>query len=339
MLLRYKALDKCFRSHKKWTLEMLVAHCSKVLGEKISKRSVQSDIQFLRDNNAPIIVTEKKYYSYDNKWYSIFKNTIPSKLEEQFAECIDFVREMSDFPKYKQYKDNTSHKENFSAEYYVKKWEQQLFNSGYFDSSYFFSSNEVRKITSHIHRYNIADGDSIIKDKVLLKRLLNPSLRKIVKKIDTRVFLVDAIYSTKQKEHAYEQSLHLPMRQRKIPQNLTLWGYPSEEKYEKPNRKILYSSTFAIQIFLKDVTRNTGALQVIPGSQQRELTPLEVSLIANNCYPTACEVNKGGIVGYKPMLIQRIEPSESPKNKQSITLWFSSYHLPVHYVWNNEINI
>lgn len=343
MLLRYKTLDKCFRSSKKWTLEMLVEDCSKVLGEKISKRSIQSDIQFLRDNNAPISVCKKKYYEYTDKSYSILKAEIPEKLEEQFIECIDFVKEISDFPKYKRYKDSlhtiTPRKDKIKAIDYVKLCEQQLVQSGFFVNHTFFSPSEIRKITNLVRSHKIQSSRSIADDKNLLSIILTKRLRNLVKKINSRAFLVEAVFNTSQEPTDYQQLLNLPMRQRKIPQNLTLWGYPAEEKHEKPDRKELYKYTFAIQIFLKDVTVNTGALQVVPGSHQRELSPLEIGLITNNTYPSICEVEKGSLVGYNPMLIQRIAPSESPKNKQSITLWFSSYHLPVHYLWNNEINL
>lgn len=343
MLLRYKTLDKCFRSQKKWTLEMLISHCSKILKEKISKRSIQSDIQFLRDNGAPITVNEKKYYAYKDKSYSILKTTIPGKLEEQFIECIDFVKEISDFPKYKRYKD-TLHtikprKDKTKAIDYVKLHEKQLSQLGFFVSHSFFTPTEVRKISALIRKHQIAEGSSIAKDKVLLNALLTPKLKTLAKKVNPRAFLVDAIFNATQSPKEYQQVLDLPMRQRKIPQNLTLWGYPSEEKHEKPDKNILYTRTFSFQIFLKDVAQHTGALQVIPGSHQRELSLLEIGLITNNTHPTACEVEKGGIIGSKPLLIQQIAPSESPKNKQSITLWFSSYHLPIHYLWNNEINL
>lgn len=317
---------------------MLVSHCSNILGEKIGKRSIQSDIHFLREQNAPIIVNEKKYYTYENKTYSILKTEIPKKLDDQFTECLDFIKEISSFPKYKQQLLSLQ-KSKRKAEHYVKFLERQLAQAGYFINNAFFSDAELRKIATLIRNHKVADGDSIAKNRILLRTVLTPKLKSLVRKINSHTFLVDATFTLTQHPKEFEQVLNLPFRQRKIPQNLTLWGYPTEEKYEKPNKENLYKHTFAIQVFLKDVTRQTGALQIISGSHQRELSPLEISLIANNTYPMACEVRKGSIVGYKPMLIQRIEESVSPKNKQSITLWFSSYHLPVHYLWNNEINL
>lgn len=341
MLLRYKTLNECFLSSKKWNIEMLIIHCSKVLGEKISKRSIQSDIQFLRDNGAPIIVQDKKYYTYENKSYNFFKAKTPEKLEAQFIECINFVKDMSVFPKYKHYKDSLriiTTKEDKTVDS-VKLCEQQLNEFGYFINNAVFSAAEVRRILALVRSHQVKNDDSISKDKILLKNVLTSKIKSIVKKISPHTFLVDAVFNAEQHPSDFQQLLNLPFRQRKIPQNLTLWGYPTEEKYEKPDKEALYAKTFAIQIFLKDVTRNTGALEVISGSHQRELSPLETNLITRNVSASACEVKKGGIVGYKPMLIKSVLKSESPKNKQSITLWFSSYHLPVHYLWNNEINL
>lgn len=343
ILLRYKTLDKCFRSPKKWTLDMLIDHCSKVLDEAISKRSIQSDIQFLRDTGAPIIVNNKKYYTYEDKSYSLLKKEIPKKLEEQFIECIDFVKEISDFPKYKQYKDTlrtiTPRKDKAKTVDYIKFYTQQIANAGFFISKTFFSDIELRKLSKLVRSQNLTDKQSIANAEVLIDAILNSKLKNLVKKINPRAFLVEAIYQENQIATEFEQILNLPIRQRKIPQNLTLWGYPVEEKIEKPDKNQLFKDTFVLQIFLKDVTEHTGALEVIAGSHHRELSPLEIKLITNNTFPTSCEVDKGGIVGYKPMLIQGIKPSESPKNKPSVVLWFSSYRLPVHYLWNHEIQL
>ncbi len=292
ILLRYKILDKCFRSSEKWTLAMLVKHCSEELKEKVSKRSIQSDIQFLRDNGAPIIIIEKKHYAYEDKSYSILENKVPAKFEEQYKECTDFIDELNTFNLHSSEKP--------------------------------FSTTTIPSLTL-AEKYK--DHDYVKLQKSQFESL------------GPRAFLVEATYNLTQKPKDYEQVLKLPMQKRQIPKNLTLWGYPTEEKHEKPNKEELYKYTFAVQLFLKNVKCNTGALQVIQGSHQRELSPLEINLIAQNTHPVHCDVEKGGFIVYSPLLIQKIAPSESPKNKQSITLWFSSYQLPVHYIWNNHITI
>jgi len=81
-LIRYRTIDKCLQNRsRKWTLEDLIKACSDALYEfegkatNVSKRTVQLDIQFMRSNklgyNAPIVVYQKKYYTYEDDLYSI----------------------------------------------------------------------------------------------------------------------------------------------------------------------------------------------------------------------------------------------------------------------------
>lgn len=81
-LIRYKTLDSCLRNRaRKWTLETLIDACSDAVYEfegiqnGVSKRTVQLDIQLMRSDklgyNAPIVVVDKKYYTYDDPKYSI----------------------------------------------------------------------------------------------------------------------------------------------------------------------------------------------------------------------------------------------------------------------------
>ncbi len=86
-LLRYKTIDICLRNrNRKWTLEDLISEVSVVLHRQgyiiasVSKRTIQQDIQDMRGilYNAPIIVKEKKYYTYSDKYFSIetIKNNV-----------------------------------------------------------------------------------------------------------------------------------------------------------------------------------------------------------------------------------------------------------------------
>ena len=81
-LLRYKTIDKCLRNRaRRWTLEDLVEACSDALyeysgkDEYLSVRTIQLDIQRMRSDelgyNAPIVVRDRKYYTYEDPEYSI----------------------------------------------------------------------------------------------------------------------------------------------------------------------------------------------------------------------------------------------------------------------------
>lgn len=81
-LIRYRTIDQCLQNRfRKWTLDDLIEACSEALYEYegirkgVSRRSVQADIEIMRSDKlgyeAPIIVIDKKYYTYEDKAYSI----------------------------------------------------------------------------------------------------------------------------------------------------------------------------------------------------------------------------------------------------------------------------
>ncbi len=81
-LIRYRTIDKCLQNRRrKWTIENLIDACNDTLYEyegidkSLSMRTIRLDLNAMRSDklgyNAPIIVTNKKYYSYEDPEYSI----------------------------------------------------------------------------------------------------------------------------------------------------------------------------------------------------------------------------------------------------------------------------
>jgi len=90
-LIRYRTIDNCLQNRfRKWTLDDLIEACSEALYEfegidkGVSRRSVQADIEMMRSDKlgyeAPIVVVDKKYYTYADKQYSI--TNIPLSHED-----------------------------------------------------------------------------------------------------------------------------------------------------------------------------------------------------------------------------------------------------------------
>jgi predicted DNA-binding transcriptional regulator YafY len=107
-LIRYKVLDSCFRNRqRKWTLDLLVDKVSDALYEYegISKgasiRTIQYDIQMMRSDklgyNAPIIVVDKKYYTYEDPKYSITNLPISHADMQQMAEAVELLKQFKGF--------------------------------------------------------------------------------------------------------------------------------------------------------------------------------------------------------------------------------------------------
>jgi predicted DNA-binding transcriptional regulator YafY len=81
-LIRYRTIDKCLQNRRrKWTIDDLIEACSEALcayegvDKGISLRTIRMDLNAMRSDklgyNAPIIVTDRKFYSYEDAGYSI----------------------------------------------------------------------------------------------------------------------------------------------------------------------------------------------------------------------------------------------------------------------------
>lgn len=107
-LIRYKTIDNCLRNRqRRWTLEDLIEACSEVLYEYegidkgVSSRTVQNDILQMRSEklgyNAPIIVVEKKYYTYEDPNYSITNNPLSNGDLNKLTEVVDILKHFKGF--------------------------------------------------------------------------------------------------------------------------------------------------------------------------------------------------------------------------------------------------
>jgi predicted DNA-binding transcriptional regulator YafY len=107
-LIRYKTIDACLQNRfRKWTLENLVEKCSEALYEYegiqkgVSLRTIQMDIQMMRSEklgyNAPIIVLDKKFYTYEDAKYSITKIPLTHQDLNILSEVVKILQQFKGF--------------------------------------------------------------------------------------------------------------------------------------------------------------------------------------------------------------------------------------------------
>ncbi len=112
-LVRYRTIDNCLKNRqRRWTLEDLVDACSEALYEYegidkgVSKRSIQMDIQLMRSDklgyNAPIVVMEKKYYTYDDPEYSITNIPLTDQDLGKLTEVVEILRQFKGFSHFQE---------------------------------------------------------------------------------------------------------------------------------------------------------------------------------------------------------------------------------------------
>lgn len=107
-LIRYKTIDTCLRNrYRRWTLDDLIDACSEALYEYegidkgISRRTVQGDIQIMRSEklgyNAPIIVYDTKYYTYEDEDYSITNTPLSEQDLKVMSEAVEVLSQFKGF--------------------------------------------------------------------------------------------------------------------------------------------------------------------------------------------------------------------------------------------------
>lgn len=149
-LVRYKTIDQCLKNRfRKWTLEDLMEACSDALYEYegitqgVSRRTVQLDIQNMRSDklgyNAPIVVQDKKFYSYEDRNYSITNNPLSKQDMETLTEVVGVLKQFKGFSYFNELTEMVSRLED-------KLYKQQHKGISYID----FEKNELLKGLEHI---------------------------------------------------------------------------------------------------------------------------------------------------------------------------------------------
>ncbi|MEO1410765.1 MAG: WYL domain-containing protein [Bacteroidota bacterium] len=112
-LIRYKTIDQCLQNrYRNWTLEDLIEACSEALYEYegiekgVSRRTVQSDIQMMRSDKlgyrAPIVVRDRKYYTYADPDYSITNIPLTDQDLHKLTEVVEFLKQFRGFSHFRE---------------------------------------------------------------------------------------------------------------------------------------------------------------------------------------------------------------------------------------------
>lgn len=107
-LVRYRTIDRCLQNRRrKWTIENLIDACNEALYEYegiakgVSLRTIRLDLHAMRSDklgyNAPIVVTDKKYYSYDDPDYSIANIPLTTQDLNILQEVSHLLRQFKGF--------------------------------------------------------------------------------------------------------------------------------------------------------------------------------------------------------------------------------------------------
>jgi predicted DNA-binding transcriptional regulator YafY len=122
-LIRYKTIDDCLRNrYRKWTLDDLIKKVADVLYDLegittgVSRRTIQADIQVMRSDklgyNAPIVVTNRKFYTYSEPDYSINNAPVNKADVEKMKEIVGVLKQINGFTYFDEMSDMITRLEN-----------------------------------------------------------------------------------------------------------------------------------------------------------------------------------------------------------------------------------
>ena len=150
-LIRYKTIDLCLRNrYRKWTLEDLIEKVSDALYEfegittGVSKRTIQADIQFMRSDklgyNAPIVVENRKFYTYENPDYSITQSPLKEEDVDKMKEIVSLLKQFNGFQYFEEMTE------------LIAKLENNIYKSSKKTPNYLqFESNKQLKGIEHLN--------------------------------------------------------------------------------------------------------------------------------------------------------------------------------------------
>jgi ectoine hydroxylase-related dioxygenase (phytanoyl-CoA dioxygenase family) len=90
----------------------------------------------------------------------------------------------------------------------------------------------------------------------------------------------------------------------------------------------------AIRIHLDNCDTQNGALRILPGSHRcGRLSADQVAAAQAEMAPVTCEVERGGVVVMKPLVLHASSPARNPGHRRVIHIDFAAVDLPPGLLW------
>lgn len=222
---------------------------------------------------------------------------------------------------------------------------QKLTHKGFCILHHVLGKKEVNQMKNMIYQYFRSTGQTEDTHAIrnlfhaipeLKKLALNANLLKILKSIDSNLFLTKAIFFDKTPESnwyvTWHQDIVINVKEKVEAEGFSGWTKKSGVYGVVPPDEYL-KSTVTVRIHLDDTDETNGALKVIPGSHNKRLSDQEISLITQNSIPYVCEVDACGMQLMKPLLLHASSKATSQKHRRVVHLEFCSKELPKGMEW------
>ncbi|REC41287.1 phytanoyl-CoA dioxygenase family protein [Chryseobacterium sp. 5_R23647] len=216
-----------------------------------------------------------------------------------------------------------------------------------------FSDKEIERISEVIQNIDTSKetfrkSEDLFAIRQFLKEvpdvkdlIFNKNLKMIIKEIfGDNYFVVKSIYFDKPEKSnwyvAYHQDLTISVDKKIDLENFGPWTTKQNQFAVQPPLDIL-ENIFTIRIHLDETDENNGALKVVPKSHAKGIYRPE-TIDWNVETENICNVEKGGIMIMKPLLLHGSNRTTNGKKRRVIHIEFSNKELPEVLNWSERID-
>ena len=236
----------------------------------------------------------------------------------------------------------------------LKKYKSEIKVLGFTTIESIYSTKEVQKIIDTIDQVDTSKdtfrkSSDLFAIRQFLKEvpetenlIFNEKLKEIIKEFfGENYFVIKSIYFDKPETSnwyvSYHQDLTISVDKKLELENFGFWTTKQNQFAVQPPIEIL-ENIFTIRIHLDDTDENNGALNVIEKSHLKKIyRPENIDWEIEN--ETTCNVNKGGIMIMKPLILHSSSRTINNKKRRIIHIEFSDINLPNELNWSEKLEI
>ncbi|QQV01491.1 MULTISPECIES: phytanoyl-CoA dioxygenase family protein [Chryseobacterium] len=235
----------------------------------------------------------------------------------------------------------------------LQTYKNELTDNGFAVINNIFSEEEIKNISEVILNIDTSKdtfrkSEDLFAIRQFLKEIpevkdliFNENLRTIIREIfGENYFVIKSIYFDKPEKSnwyvAYHQDLTISVDKKLQLENFGPWTTKQNQVAVQPPLDIL-ENIFTIRIHLDDTDENNGALKVIPKSHAKGIYRSE-TIDWTIETETMCNIEKGGIMLMKPLLLHGSNRTTNGKKRRVIHIEFSDRELPEQLQWSERMN-
>jgi len=227
----------------------------------------------------------------------------------------------------------------------VKSHITELEEKGFSITKSLFSNKELQEICDVIDQSDssFAIRQLLIKIPELQELICNNSnFKSLYNSVcDESYFLSKAIFFNKPKMSNwfvnYHQDLSISVKEKKKVEGFTNWTTKNGQLGVIPPQQIL-EKIITFRIHLDKTDETNGALHVIPKSHTKGIIRVDETFDKNKLEKEVlCNVDRGGVMLMKPLLLHASQRSVSAFNRRVIHLEFCNKEIPLQWLERKEI--